>query len=279
MATPSLTESTLPGALGEILVTIRAGGRESPRPAVVLVHGFKGFRSWGFFPTLADRLAKAGFTTITYNASGSGVDAAGEFVHPDRFGHNTYSAELADLRTVLTALWAGELGVVPPSSLGLMGHSRGAGIALLQAAHDPKVRALVSWASIGAVARWPAETIADWKGRGRLDIMNLRTRQVLPLYLDVLEEVEQQGTRRLDLEKAAALIEVPWLLLHGEEDESVSSTESEQLHAASGRGTTELRIVQATGHTFGATHPMEETPEPLERTLRATIDWFVAHLT
>src|ERR1041385_6803317 len=116
MATPSLTESTLPGALGEILITVRAGGRDSPRPAVVLVHGFKGFRSWGFFPTLADRLARAGFTAITYSASGSGVDAAGEFVHPDRFGHNTYSAELADLRTMLTALWAGELGVVPPSS-------------------------------------------------------------------------------------------------------------------------------------------------------------------
>src|SRR5690349_24492678 len=114
MATPTLTEHTLPGTLGEILVTVRAGGRESPRPAVVLLHGFKGFRSWGFFPTLADRLAKAGFTVVSYNASGSGVDAMGEIVHPDRFGHNTYSAELADLRTVLNALADGTLGVAPP---------------------------------------------------------------------------------------------------------------------------------------------------------------------
>lgn len=279
MATPSITEHALPGALGEITVSIRTGDRGSPRPAVVLIHGFKGFRSWGFFPTLADRLAKAGFTAVTYNASGSGVDAKGDFTLPDRFGHNTYSAELADLRTVLAALWAGELGVVPPSSLGLMGHSRGAGIALLQAAHDPKVRALVSWASIGAVARWTAETISDWKARGRLDVMNARTRQVLPMYLEILEEVEQQGKRRLDLEKAAARIEIPWLLLHGEEDESVSVTESEQLHAASGRTTTELRIVTGAGHTFGATHPLEGVPESLDRTIRATLDWFVAHLT
>ena len=279
MATPQLTEHSLPGALGEILISVRGGGRGAPRPAVVLVHGFKGFRSWGFFPTLAERLAKAGFTAVTYNASGSGVNAAGEFVHPDRFGHNTYSAELADLRTVLTALWAGELGVVPPSSLGLMGHSRGAGIALLQAAHDPKVRALVSWASIGSVGRWSAETIADWKARGRLDVMNLRTRQVLPMYLEILEEVEREGERRLDLSKAAAAVEVPWLLLHGEDDDSVAVSDSETLYAASGKGTTELRLVTGAGHTFGATHPLEGVPETLDRAMRATLDWFVAHLT
>jgi dienelactone hydrolase len=246
---------------------------------VVILHGFKGFRSWGFFPLLADRLARAGFTAVTYNASGSGVDASGDFAFPDRFGHNTYSAELADLRVVLTALRAGELGVVPPSSLGLMGHSRGGGIAVLQAAHDPNLGALVTWASIGSVDRWNGDVKSDWQTRGRLDVMNARTRQVLPLYLDILDEVQQEGTRRLDLEKAAGLVEVPWLLLHGEEDESVSSTESEQLHAANGKKSTELRIVSGAGHTFGATHPMEGVPEPLERTMRATLDWFVAHLT
>ena len=84
MATPRLSDLTLPGALGELFVTVRAAGRQSPRPAVVLLHGFKGFRSWGFFPTLADRLARAGFTAVSYSASGSGVDAKGEFVFPDR---------------------------------------------------------------------------------------------------------------------------------------------------------------------------------------------------
>ncbi|HET7042666.1 MAG TPA: alpha/beta fold hydrolase, partial [Gemmatimonadales bacterium] len=274
MATPSLTEHSFPGALGEILVTVRAGGRDSPRPAVVLVHGFKGFRSWGFFPALAERLARAGFTVVTYNASGSGVDANGDFVLPDRFGHNTYSAELADLRTVLAALVGGELGVVPPTAIGLFGHSRGGGIALLQAAHDPRIRALVSWASIGAVGRWSAETIADWKTRGRLDVMNARTHQVLPLYLDVLEEVEQQGQNRLDLEKAAALVEVPWLLLHGEEDESVPVSDSERLFAASGKRSTEFKVVNGAGHTFGASHPLEGISEPLDLVMRATLDWF-----
>lgn len=279
MATPTLTETALAGALGEILVTVRAGGRESPRPAVVLLHGFKGFRSWGFFPALADRLAKAGFTTVTYSASGAGVDASGNFVFPDRFGHNTYSAELADLRTVLAALYAGKLEVAPPKSLGLMGHSRGGGIALLQTAHDKKVGALVTWASIGSVDRWSEGVKSDWRARGKMNVINQRTQQVLPLYLDILEEVEQQGKNRLDLEAAARQVEVPWLLLHGEDDDGVSSSDSERLHAASGRTTTELKIVTGAGHTFGATHPLETVPETLERTMQATLNWFGTHLT
>ncbi|HEU4569799.1 MAG TPA: alpha/beta fold hydrolase [Gemmatimonadales bacterium] len=279
MATPTLSEFTLPGTLGEIAVSVRSAGRGSARPAVVLVHGFKGFRSWAFFPYLADQLARAGFTVVSYSASGSGVDAAGEFVLPDRFGHDTYSAELADLRTVLTALHDGGLGVAAPSSLGLMGHSRGGGIALLQAARDPRVRALVTWASIGEVDRWGPETKSEWRARGRIDVVNQRTQQVLPLYLDVLEEVEAQGRGRLDLEAAAREVPAPWLLLHGEEDESVSPAESERLHAASGRPTTELKLVSGAGHTFGATHPLAGVPEALDRVVRQTVGWFGAHLT
>ena len=279
MATPQLTEVTLSDALGEILVSIRAGGREFPRTAVVLIHGFKGFRSWGFFPALADRLAKAGFTVVSYNASGSGVDASGEFAFPDRFGHNTYSAELADLRTVLTALVAGELGVVPPTSIGLFGHSRGGGIAVLQAAHDPRIKALATWATISTVDRWSEAQKHEWRERGKLNVVNARTQQMLPLYLDLLEEVMQQGKNRLDIGAAAEAIGAPWLLLHGEEDESVPADESERLYRLNGKGTTQFKTVNGAGHTFGAVHPLDGIPETLERAIQATLDWYGTHLT
>ena len=97
MATPTLTRHSLDGALGPVAIDVRAGGREAPRPAVVVLHGFKGFKDWGMFPPLAERLARAGFSAVSLNVSGSGVDAAGSFAYPERFGHNTYSAELADL--------------------------------------------------------------------------------------------------------------------------------------------------------------------------------------
>ena len=114
MATPTLSKHTLPGVLGDLLVDVRAAERRSPRPAVVIVHGFKGFKDWGMFPPLAERLARAGFTAVSFNLSGSGVDDAGEFTLPERFGRNTFSAELEDLGRVIDALGAGRLEVSPP---------------------------------------------------------------------------------------------------------------------------------------------------------------------
>src|SRR5215207_11574304 len=114
MATPTLSKHALDGSLGEILIDVRAAGRDSPRPAIVVVHGFKGFKDWGMFPPLAERLARAGFATVTFNLSGSGVDDSGEFVWPERFERDTFSADLQDLGTVAAALTRGELGVAPP---------------------------------------------------------------------------------------------------------------------------------------------------------------------
>src|SRR3954470_5674526 len=122
MATPALPQHSLPRVLGQIVMYIRSAGRKTSRPAVVVVHGFKGFKDWGMFPHLAERLARAGFTAVTFNLSGSGVDDAGEFSLPDRFGHNTFSAELQDLQRVLDALISGALDIVAPSTLALVGH-------------------------------------------------------------------------------------------------------------------------------------------------------------
>ena len=40
---------------------------------VVISHGFKGFKDWGFFPEVSRRLAAAGYTAVTFNFSGSGI--------------------------------------------------------------------------------------------------------------------------------------------------------------------------------------------------------------
>src|SRR6476660_970991 len=177
MATPTLSKHSVPGALGPILVDVRAGGRTSPRPAVVVLHGFKGFKDWGMFPPFAERLAQAGLSAIAPNLSGSGVDDAGEFSLPDRFGHNTFSAELQDLQRVLAALMSGAFNLAVPSTLALVGHSRGGGTAVLQTARDSRVRTLVTWAAISRVERWTEDQRSAWRARGQTEIQNARTGQ------------------------------------------------------------------------------------------------------
>jgi dienelactone hydrolase len=277
MATPSLTKLSLPGSLGEILIDVRAGGRASTRPAVLVLHGFKGFKDWGMFPPFSQRLAQAGFVAVTPNLSGSGVDDAGDFSLPERFGHNTFSSELEDVRRVADALMTGRLGVPTPSALGLVGHSRGGGIAILQTARDSRVRALVTWAAISSVERWPAHQRSSWRAAGRTEIQNTRTGQVLPLYPDVLDDIEHNASA-LDIVAGAGQIRTPWLLIHGTEDESVGFAEAQLLEAASGRPDTHLLPIEGAGHTFGAVHPWRSSTPALDAVFDATLGWLTTHL-
>jgi uncharacterized protein len=275
MATPTLTRHRLSGVLGEILVDVRAGGRGSPRPAVVVVHGFKGFKDWGLWPALAERLARAGLSAATLNLSGSGVDDSGEFVYPERFGHNTFSAELQDLRRVTDALAGGELGVAPPSAVGLLGHSRGGGVAVLHTANDARIKALATWAAISTVERWPTSQRAAWRNAGVNEVKNVRTGQVLPLYPDVLDDIERNAAA-LDIEAAAGRVAVPWLIVHGTEDEAVALAEGERLAAAAPGA--RFLAVEGTGHTFGAVHPWRGATPALERVEDTTLAFFAETL-
>ena len=278
MATPSLTAHTLPGALGDIMVDVRAGGRGSSRPAVVVVHGFKGFKDWGMFPPFSERLARAGVTAVTPNLSGSGVDAEGKFSRPERFARNTFSAELEDLGRVVAALAAGDLGVVPPTGIGLVGHSRGGGIAVLHTARDPRIRTLVTWAAISSVERWvPAEQQA-WRQAGVREVLNARTGERLPLSTDILDDIGRNATGTLDILGAAGRVAVPWLIVHGSDDEAVSPMEGEALRGASERATTTLLAIEGAGHTFGAVHPWQGPTPELERVFDASLAHLAASL-
>ncbi len=274
MATPILEKHRLAGTLGDLLVDVRAPRDASPRPAVVVLHGFKGFKDWGMFPPFSERLARAGFTAVSYNSSGSGVDDEGRFAWPERFGRFTFSGEIADLSSVVSALVGGAFGPAP-TAIGVLGHSRGGGVSILTIPELPVVRALATWSAIGTVDRWPETTRRIWRERGYLDVTNQRTGEVLPIYPDVLDDIEAHRAR-YDIVASAARITVPWLLVHAEDDETVPIAEGKTL-AAAAPGAQSL-IIERGGHTFGATHPLSGRPASMERVFDATIAHFARSL-
>lgn len=275
MATPRLKQLILPGSLGELFVDVRSAGEGSGRPAIVGVHGFKGFKDWGFWPVFAERAARAGFTAVTFNLSGSGVDAAGQPTLGERFSRDTYSRQLDDIRTVLDALCGGALGVAEPSALGLVGHSRGGGMAIIAAETDPRVRALVTWAAIADADRWGSATRKAWRARGHLDVENSRTGQVLPLGVDILDDLDTNSAR-LDIRAAASRLSIPWFIVHGEEDESVPVANAERL-AQANPGATRL-IMPGAGHTFGASHPWKPPVHMADRVMDETLRFMMQSL-
>lgn len=275
MASPIKTSFRLTGADGgRLRGDVRTAG--PTRPAVVICHGFKGFKDWGYFPVTADRLARAGFAAVSFNFSGAGVGDDGEtFDEPERFGRNTYSAQLADLDIILQALGAGALGL-EPSAVGVLGHSMGGGVAILRAARDHSIQALVTWASLARFGRlWRDDQISEWRRTGKLDVVNQRTGDVLPLYPDILDDLERNQAS-LDVLRAARDVRAAWLLAHGGADETVPVSDARELSAAA-PGATSL-ILDGAGHTFGIKHPWSGSTEAFDRLLEATLDWFSRHL-
>ena len=97
----------------------------------------------------------------------------------------------------------------------------------------------------------------EWRETRVNEIVNTRTGQRLPLHTDVLDDVERNAAGSLDILAAAAGSQIPWLIVHGAEDESVSHLEAEALRAASPLPTTRLLAIEGAGHTFGAGHPWD----------------------
>ncbi|HVF40656.1 MAG TPA: alpha/beta fold hydrolase [Gemmatimonadaceae bacterium] len=254
---------------GEALIPPDAFG------TVVICHGFKGFAHWAFFPFLAQQIADAGMRAITFDFSGSGIgDDRENFTNPDAFTNNTYRQELDDLEAVISEArvrdWI-------EGGFGLFGHSRGGGVAIMHAAGDKDVRALVTWAAIASTNRWSPEAVAEWRKTGFIDIPNARTGQTIPLSTRLLREVETYGESSLNLAAQASRVSVPWLILHGSADETVPVEEAERLHALS-ESMSKLRVIEGSNHTFDAKHPLNETPPALRTATQETADFFAEQL-
>lgn len=273
MATPTLSHHIVPGALGEILVDVRAASRGPGQPAVLVHHGFKGFKDYAFLPIFAERLARAGFTAVNLSVSGAGVDAAGNFTRLDRFASNTYSRELDDLGVVIRALCAGELGNAPPSSLGVVGHSRGGGMALCLARETAAIGAVATWAAIGQARRHNDAELAAWRKAGTVAILHQRLRIHLPLNFEVVEDCLLHEQGRFNIPEAAHSLGRPWLQVHGTADQTVKFSEAESLALAAGVGHQPL-FLEGADHTFGTTHPWSGTTPDSERAFDATVRFF-----
>lgn len=268
-------EFTLEQPHGLIRGTVRIPDGPPPRTAVVIMHGFKGYRDWAFFPWAAEQLAADRHAVVTFNLTGSGIGADPHvFSELEAFAANTFSREQEDLARVLAGV---RDGLLPrrPDRIGLLGHSRGGAGVVLRAADDPGVDALVTWAAVAELDRWSDEARAEWRDRGRIFVLNGRTGQQMPLDVTLLEDLE--GNREaLDVAAAAARIRVPWLIVHGTEDETVDVSEARLLARACPGS--RLFLVEGAGHTFGASHPFPGSNPLLDAAMDPTRRHFRTHL-
>jgi len=271
----TFTREPRPGDL--IRGDVRIPDGPPPRSAVLVVHGFKGFKDWGFFPYACTRLAGAGHAVVSFNVSHNGIGPDLEsFTELERFAANTFSLELDEIRFMLDELIGGDLLPRRPDRVGVLGHSRGGGQSVLATGEDERVDALATWAAIAYFDRWSDERRAEWRETGRYYVLNSRTGQQLPIDIGMLDDYEA-NRERLDISRVAAELDRPWLIVHGTHDLTVSEADGRSLARSARQG--KLLLIDGAGHTFGAKHPFAGTTPELERAVDATIAHFAEHLS
>ncbi len=230
-----------------------------------------GFKDWGCWSLVGSFFNNQGFAFLKYNVSHNGgtVENPIDFPDPEAFSLNTYTNELTDFECVIeTAL--SHFETTP--ALHVIGHSRGGGIAALQA-HLPYVCKWISWAGIASIAeRFPEGTALEtWKNDGIRFVKNGRTLQNLPLryeqYLDF-----KTNEARLNIEAHCIQNEKPCLLIHGLDDTSVAPEEAQRLSQWT---KTTAVFIEGAQHTFNSAHPWEHDtmPEALEKICAITLEF------
>ncbi|MEA2488674.1 MAG: uncharacterized protein QOH21_466 [Acidobacteriota bacterium] len=224
------------------------------RGLVVLIHGFKGFKDWGFFPFLAEHLCRHRLAVCRFNMSRSGIGENPEsFDRLDLFEDDTYSIQLADLSTAV----AYAQKKLPNLPTFLLGHSRGGGVALLGAASVPRLHGVITWSAISHVDRWDEAAVRAWRAAGFREEANLRTRQIMRMSPRILDDYDA-NRERLDVLAATARLDAPLLVVHGARDESVPVAEARAIFE---RGQDpSIFVIDNASHTYNAIHPLIHTP-------------------
>lgn len=226
-------------------------------PVILFAHGFKGYKDWGAHHLVANYFAENGYRYLKFNFSHSGVpvDDPRDLTDLAAFGENTFSKELFDLKQVIDFI-AQTCG--HEAEINLIGHSRGGGLSIIAAANDDRISKLITWSAISDFKNlWKAAQEAQWEKDGVMYITNSRTKAQMPLNISLLRDY-QENSERLNIMEAAKRINVPWLIVNGTNDQSVTVESAEKLHLASPKSS--LEIVQNADHVYGASQPyLEET--------------------
>lgn len=250
------------------------------KPLVIFCHGYKGYKDWGVFGKMNTDFTRQGLALVTFNFSHNGgtLEQPIDFPDLEAFGQNNYTMELDDLQSVIDWITHNKEHhkEIDTENITLIGHSRGGGIATLTASKDTRIKRLITWAAVSTLDRTMFQEgpeLEQWKKEGVFYIVNGRTKQQMPHYIQFYENYKANQSY-LDIQKAAQQLSIPHLILHGDGDLAVPVQHAQNLHQWNPNS--KLHIIKNANHVFGAKQPWtEETfPKDFEEVLEETFKFF-----
>lgn len=228
------------------------------KACVVLMHGFKGYKDYGFIPVLAHDLCDTGSVVHRFNFSTSGMTNEFEtFARTDLFSLDTWSRQVEDIVRVVKAIDSGELGGhgLP---IFLVGHSRGGASALLAAGRHNEELNLAGVITINAVDSCSRMTQSEQEamlGRGYSMTQSARTKQDLRIDSAWLRE-QLDDPEAHDVLLQASRIKAPVCVFHGDADQAVDPSAGTAIARAC---STRVNLIKMGDHVLNMSNP--STPD------------------
>ena len=226
---------------GENLDYTFHAGDKSSQHIVVLGHGVTGNKDRPFLVELADNLSNAGIPTIRFSFSGNG-NSDGEFTQ------STISKEIGDLASVLD--------VLDNHTICYVGHSMGGAVGVLSASQDNRIKLLVSLAGMVETKAFAQREFGDVTP----DKGFMWDEPTCPLSQAYMDDLTQINT----VVDCASKISVPWLLVHGTEDDVVPIEDSQKIYAQANEPK-ELLTIEDANHVF--------SDDSLSPMVEKVVDW------
>ena len=221
---------TIRNQQGENIDYAYHGADTSQDILVVIGHGVTGNKDRPFVVALADGLAAAGFPALRFSFSGNG-DSEGKFTDccPTK--------EVGDLKSVLDTVSTNGRTIV------YAGHSMGGAVGVLAASQDDRIHKLISLAGMVHTKKFYEVEF----GEETPDEGCMWEDEDCPLSSIYVEDMKSIGSV---LDKGAD-ISVPWLLIHGTEDDVVPIGETHEICEKAGDNADKV-VLDGADHVFSS---------------------------
>ena len=212
---------------------------DATKNIVVLGHGVTGNKDRPFVVALGEGLAASGIPALRFSFSGNGSSEG-------KFTDSTISKEVDDLGAVLD--------VLDDHTICYVGHSMGGAVGVLRASKDDRIQLLVSLAGMVHTKAFAHTEFGDVIP----DEGFMWDEPDCPLSQAYMDDLTQIDTV-VDL---SPQISIPWLLVHGDEDDVVPIEDSHDI-LAKANSQAELVTLEGANHVFSD----EYTPVMVEKVI------------
>lgn len=249
-------------------------------PIILVFHGFKGYKNWGFFPFICNQFANNSYISICFNFSLNGINSNDYFIdNIEDFANNTISQEFNDAILLINKIqdktllnpdiynkWNGEIY--------LLGFSLGGGIAMLVANHFPNlIYKIALWAPVACFDRYTQRQKDLWKKNNYFEFFNSNTQQTLKMNYSYIEDLEN-NINKYNIINIIKNLECKICIIHGNEDITIPKHEIQLLIDNADKANTVFYHINNTGHSFGISHPMIDVSDKLNYIISLTKEFF-----